>query len=110
MAIDIVNVATPEGNTVRGKDPVTVGVTVSRDWFEVAEDFVIQFIYGETLESTDFLSLYDDYIIIENATEINFRIKAEFGAVAGEYYVQITKNSSDETIVSGPDDGTITVS
>ncbi|MER8466248.1 hypothetical protein [Mesorhizobium sp. M1409] len=106
--VEIVHVAIPEGNAVRGKDPVTVGVTVAPSWFKEAEDLVIKFIYAATLEGTEYL--YNDDITVENSTEINFMVKAEHGASPGEYYVQIKKKSSGETIASGPDDGTITVS
>ena len=106
----IVHVATPEGNAVRGKDPVTVGVTSSRDWFNDAEDLVVRFIYASTLECEEYLAVHDNYITIEDATAINFKVKAETGASLGEYYVQIRKKSSGETIASGPNDGTVTVS
>ncbi|WP_136616184.1 MULTISPECIES: hypothetical protein [Mesorhizobium] len=107
---EIVRVETPEGNAVRDKDPVTVGVTVAPGWFDDPEDLVIKFIYAVTLEGTDYLSVYHDEITVEYSTEINFKVKAEYGASPGEYYVQIKKKSSGETIASDPDDGTITVS
>ncbi|RVD56421.1 hypothetical protein EN746_04955, partial [Mesorhizobium sp. M8A.F.Ca.ET.023.02.2.1] len=84
--VDIVCVETREGNAVRGKDPVTVDVTVAPEWFKKAEDLKIRFIYADTLESSDYVSVYDDgYISVGSPTEIHFKVKAEYGASPGEY-------------------------
>jgi hypothetical protein len=110
--VDIVRVDTPEGGAVGGGDPVTVSVTVSPDrgWFNDRECLVIDFIDAATLDSTAYLVVYDNYITIEDTTTINFKVKAEAGASAGEYYVRIKNKSFEETIVSDSEDGTIPVS
>ncbi|RWE42285.1 hypothetical protein [Mesorhizobium sp.] len=107
--VDIVRVETPEGAAVRGGDPVMVTVKVAPGWFEDADDLAIRFIYADTLEGTDYVSVYKE-ITIDSATEISFRVKAKHGSSPGEYYVQIKKESTDETVASDPGDGTITVS
>ncbi|MER8374392.1 hypothetical protein [Mesorhizobium sp. M1406] len=110
--VDIVRVDTPEGNAVRAGEPVTVSVTVAPDrgWFNDTQYLVIDFIYTETLDIAANLSVVDDDVTIEDTSTINFKVKAESDASTGEYYVQITNNYFEQTIVSGPEDGTITVS
>lgn len=109
--VEIVHVYT-EGNVVRGKDPVKVSVTVAPDcgWFKHAKDLLVKFIYTGTLESTEYLEVDNNRITIEDSTAIHFKVKAKFGALTGDYYVQIRNEALDETIASGPEDGTITVS
>jgi hypothetical protein len=110
--VDIVRVDTPEGNAVRGGDPVTVGVTVypARDWFKDTEYLVIEFIYAEYLEIATDIAVYLNDITIDNSTEITFKVNAEVGASIGDYYVQIKNTHLKEIVISGPEDGVITVS
>ncbi|RUV36095.1 MULTISPECIES: hypothetical protein [unclassified Mesorhizobium] len=110
--VDIVRVDTPEGNAVRAGEPITVSVTVSPDrgWFNDTEYLVIDFIYADTSDIASCLLINGNDTNIEDTTTINFKLKAESGALTGEYYVRITNNYFEETIVSGPEDGTITVS
>ena len=110
--VDIVRVDTPEGAAVRGGDPVTVSVTVhpDRDWFKDTEYLVIEFIYAEYLDIATDISVYLNDITIEDSTAINFKVNAEVGASIGDYYVQIKNTYLKEIVISGPEDGVITVS
>lgn len=112
--VDIVQVSTPEGNAVRGGDPVTVSVKVypDRDWFKdkYKEDLVIEFIYADSLSIKKNLSVYQHDVTIDDATIITFKVKAEADAPAGVYYVQVKNKHFKEIVVSGPEDGVITVS
>ncbi|TGT81459.1 MULTISPECIES: hypothetical protein [unclassified Mesorhizobium] len=110
--VDIVRVDTPEGNAVRGGDPVTVSVTVAPDrgWFNDTEYLVIDFIDAGTLKSEPYLVVFDNDVTIEDTTTITFKVKAQDGASPGEYYVRIKNETFEETIISGSEDGTITVS
>ncbi|MFD2053822.1 hypothetical protein ACFSQT_12230 [Mesorhizobium calcicola] len=110
--VDIVRVDTPEGNVVRGGDPVTVSVTVAPDrgWFNDTAYLVIHFIYADTLDISTYLVVYRDDVTIEDTTTINFKVQAEVDAWTGEYFVQIKNKYFKEIIVSGSAAGTITVS
>ncbi|MER9298666.1 hypothetical protein NKI38_19545 [Mesorhizobium sp. M0621] len=110
--VDIVRVDTPEGNAVRAGEPVAVSVTVAPDrgWFNDTKYLAIDFINVDTLKITRHLEIYDNYVTIEDTTTINFKVKADADASNGEYYVQINNKHFKEIIVSGPEDGTITVS
>ncbi|MFB9980439.1 hypothetical protein ACFSQQ_33955 [Mesorhizobium kowhaii] len=112
--VDIVQVSTPEGNAVRGGDPVTVSVKVypDRDWFKdkYKEELVIDFIYADSLATKRHLAVYQDDVVIDDATIITFKVKAEADAPAGVYYVQIKHKHFKEIVISGPEDGVITVS
>ncbi|MER9304822.1 hypothetical protein [Mesorhizobium sp. M0496] len=109
--VDIVRVDTPEGNAVRGGDPVTVSVTVSPDrgWFNDEKCLVIDFIYADTLDIATELTVYQNDVTIVDTSTINFAVKADSGASSGEYYVQVKNIYFKEIVISGPEDGTIAV-
>ncbi|PZV37767.1 hypothetical protein B5V02_15965 [Mesorhizobium kowhaii] len=85
-------------------------VAPDRGWFNDTQCLVIDFIDAVTLGDAAHLVVYDNYITIEDTTTINFKVKAEVGASAGEYYVRIKNEFFEETIVSDSEDGTIPVS
>lgn len=111
--VDIVSVETPEGNAVRGGDPVTVSVTIfpsDTGWFDDKKYLVVGFVYADTLDVTPYLTVYKEYINVDNAATINFKVSAEVDASAGEYYVLVKNTHFKEIVVSGSGAGTITVS
>lgn len=111
--VDIVRVETPEGNAVRGGDPVTVNVGIEPSdsgWFDDKKDLEIGFVYADTLNVTPHLAVYKNHITITDTITINFKVYAKIDASPGEYYVQIKNTRFKEIVISDSEDGTITVS
>ncbi len=79
-------------------------------WFDDKKYLVVGFVYVDTLAITPNLAVYKNYINIDNATKIDFKVYAKVDASAGEYYVQIKNTHFKEIVISDSGDGTITVS
>ena len=111
-SVVIVRVETPEGNAVRGGDPVTVSVTIDPSdtgWFDDKKDLAIGFVYAYNLAITPHLKVYGSISIIDNIT-ITFKVSAKADASLGEYCVIIKNTNLNEIVISDPKVGTITVS
>ncbi|MFD1982072.1 hypothetical protein ACFSOZ_05135 [Mesorhizobium newzealandense] len=111
-SVVIVRVETPEGNAVRGGDPVTVSVTIDPSdtgWFDDKKDLVIGFVYAANLAITAHLKVHGSITIIDNIT-ITFKVSAKADALLGEYYVIIKNTKLNEIVISDSNVGTITVS